>query len=99
MTGDWDSVGPIYSVPYSSLAAVKTKNLITAGRCISVADKAWHVLRAIGPCALTGEAAGTAAALSVTSKKNLHEISIETLQKKLIQQNGIIDKDLVSPPA
>jgi len=95
MIGDWRKAGPIYCIPYRSLIAVKTKNLITAGRCISASDDGWDVTRVIGPCALTGEAAGTAAALSVKQGNDLNELSIDILQNKLRKQNVIIDKDLV----
>ena len=35
LTGDWRKPGPVYSLPLSILTAVRTPNLITAGRCIS----------------------------------------------------------------
>jgi len=94
MTGDWRKAGPIYCIPYRSLAAVKTKNLITAGRCISASDDGWDVTRVIGVCALTGEAAGTAAALSVKEGIDLNRMDVGALQDKLREQNGVIDKSL-----
>lgn len=38
-------------------------NLLAAGRDISTSDAMWDVTRVIPACAVTGEAAGTAAAL------------------------------------
>ena len=40
------------------------KNLLAAGRCISVTDAMWDITRVIPVCAVTGEAAGTAAVVS-----------------------------------
>ena len=97
MTGDWRKAGPVYCIPYRSLVAVKTKNLITAGRCISASDDGWDVTRAIGVCALTGEVAGTAAALSVKDGTDLSRMNITMLQDTLREQNVIINKSLTGP--
>ena len=44
-------------------AARVHRNLLAAGRDISVTDRMWDITRVIPPCAVTGEAAGAAAAL------------------------------------
>ena len=62
--GDWRKRGPVYNLPLSILYGVKVKNLIAAGRCISVTDSMWDITRVIPACAVTGQAAGTAAAHS-----------------------------------
>ena len=74
---------------------MKTENLLAAGRCISASDDAWSVTRAIGACAVTGEAAGTAAALLAKEGTGLKEFDTGMLQKKLIKQNVIINKNLL----
>lgn len=61
---NWKKRGPVYEVPFSALYGEKVKNLITAGRCISAEDSMWDATRVIPACAVTGEAAGTAAALT-----------------------------------
>lgn len=61
---NWKKRGPVYEVPFSALYGEKVKNLITAGRCISAEDSMWDVTRVIPACAVTGEAAGAAAALT-----------------------------------
>ena len=63
MTGDWRKRGPVYELPFEILHSVKHRNLYAAGRCISVTDSMWDITRVIPPCATTGQAAGTAAAL------------------------------------
>lgn len=54
--GDW------YDVPLGCLAAVATRNLFAAGRCISGDSDALGSARVIGTCLATGAAAGREAA-------------------------------------
>jgi len=61
---DWRRSGFVYGVPLRALYGAHARNLIAAGRCISVDDGMWDVSRVIPACCVTGEAAGTAAALS-----------------------------------
>lgn len=61
--GNWRKNGPAYELPFGTLWNREVANLITAGRCISVTDAMWDITRVIPVCAVTGEAAGTAAAL------------------------------------
>lgn len=79
MISNWKKRGPVYEVPFSALHGEKVKNLITAGRSIAAQDSMWDVTRVIPPCAVTGEAAGTAAAIS----EDFTRIDILQLQKKL----------------
>ena len=62
--GNWKRRGPAYEIPFRCLYGETVKNLITAGRSISVTDAMWDVTRVIPACAVTGQAAGTAAALT-----------------------------------
>lgn len=61
---NWKKSGPVYELPLSMLYGNEVKNLITAGRCISATDEMWDVTRVIPVCAVSGEAAGAAAAMS-----------------------------------
>ncbi len=61
--GDWRKRGPAFQIPYRTLYSHEMANLLTAGRSISVTDAMWDITRAIPACAVTGEAAGAAAAL------------------------------------
>ena len=61
---DWRRRGYVYEIPYRALYSAKLKNVIAAGRCISATDAMWDVTRVIPVCAVTGEAAGTAAAMT-----------------------------------
>lgn len=91
LVGDWRKKGPIYEIPFRTLYSKKVKNLITAGRSISVTDAMWDITRVIPCCAVTGEAAGIAASLS----DDFSKLDISLLQEKLTL-NGVKlhEKDL-----
>ena len=59
---NWKRVGPAYEVPLGSLCA-DIPNLYAAGRCMAAEEDMWDVTRVIPCCAVTGEAAGVAAAV------------------------------------
>ena len=91
MVSDWRKAGPVFEVPFRTLYSKKIKNLITAGRCTSVTDDMWDIMRVIPCCAVTGQAAGTAAAIS----SDFTAIDLKQLQSKL-KQDGVIlhEKDI-----
>jgi hypothetical protein len=96
LSGDWRSAGPVYAIPFRALQGVKNVNLLAAGRCISASGYAWENLRAIAPCAVTGEAAGTAAALAVKQTSgDVHALNVPKLQCQLRNQNVLLDRALV----
>ena len=64
MVSHWRRRGPVYEVPFRTLYCKEIKNLIVAGRCTSVNETLWDVMRVIPCCAVTGQAAGTAAAMT-----------------------------------
>lgn len=76
-----------WKVPYRSLLPVGVDNLLSAGRCIGAPDTC-DTFRLIAPCFVTGEAAGTAAALAALSGKSPRDIDVKTLQKTLVK-NGV----------
>lgn len=82
---DWRKPGPVYELPLSTLIGNKISNLFVAGRCISVTDAMWDITRVIPVCAVSGQAAGTAAAIF----KSAGEIDIKLLQTKL-RNNGVV---------
>lgn len=92
MIGDWQRAGPVYCVPFRALAAERSENLLVAGRCIAVGDTAWNATRVIPGCVVTGEAAGTAAALACREASGrVAELDVGTLQERLREQNVLID--------
>jgi len=96
LTGDWRQPGPVYALPWRALRAPRTANLAVAGRCISVEPAVWDVTRAIPGCAVTGEAAGTAAALAVRDfAGNLSALPVAVLQAQLRRQGALLTPELV----
>ncbi len=91
MVSDWRRRGPVFEVPFSSLYSKTVKNLITAGRCTSVTEPMWDIMRVIPCCAVTGEAAGVAA----TMTDDFATLEAEKLQAAL-RKNGVRlhEKDL-----
>lgn len=91
MVSDWRKRGPVYEVPFSTLYSGRVKNLITAGRCTSVTESMWDIMRVIPCCAVTGQAAGTAAALC----DDFSALDVGRLQSVLVK-NGVVlhEKDI-----
>lgn len=85
MVSDWRKRGPVYEVPFSTLYSKKIKNLIVAGRCTSVTDGMWDIMRVIPCCAVTGEAAGVAAAMT----DDFSKLDVKNLQS-ILQKNGVV---------
>ena len=83
MSADWSSIGTVQEIPYSALIPEKGTNIIAAGRCIGAENYAWELTRSIPACAVSGEAAGIAAALTVQNKTVCEALDIKLLQNKL----------------
>ncbi len=92
MVSNWKKRGPIYEVPFRTLYNSGMKNLIVAGRCTSVNETLWDVMRVIPCCAVTGQAAGTAAAMT----DDFSSLDVSELQRKL-KCCGVVlhEKDIV----
>ena len=86
MVSNWKKRGPIYEVPFGTLYNKSVRNLLVAGRCTSVTDGMWDIMRVIPCCAITGEAAGIAAAMT----SDFSSVDIKELQRKLISYGGVL---------
>ena len=84
-----DGKGKHYHVPYRSLYTGQCSNMLAAGRNISASGDGWEVTRVIPVCALTGQAAGVAAAMAVKGNGDIRNVNIIDLQQTL-QQNGVL---------
>jgi glycine/D-amino acid oxidase-like deaminating enzyme len=78
--------GRDYYTPYRSLLPKGVDGLLVAGRCYSVTSEAQRISREIPPLMVMGEAAGTAAALSLESGVTPRHVDVPTLQKRLVAQ-------------
>ncbi len=79
----------VIRLPYRALLPKGVCNLITAGRCISVDRPVLGAARIIGPAMMTGQAAGTAAALA---KGDFTTVDTDVLRAALFA-DGMLDPD------
>ncbi len=89
MVSDWRKAGPVYEVPFDVLSSDDLQNVLFAGRLVSTTEQLWDVLRVIPCCAVTGEAAGTAAAMFT----DFDNIDILALQKRLENQGVVLHEN------
>ncbi len=84
-------VPPEYGIPYRCLLPQDLENILVAGRCISTDHMAQGSVR-ISPIVMAlGQAAGTAAALSVKNHCYPRKLNVEQLQKTLVSQGAILE--------
>ena len=79
----------IEELPFDILQGTRVPNLYAAGRCVSVTDAMWDLTRVIPACAVTGEAAGLAAAMHA---RDGAAPDIAALQKSLVQAGVVLHK-------
>ena len=80
------TTGRYFQVPYGIIVPQKVDNLLVAGRCVA-GDRISHAAtRQMMCCAVTGQGAGVAAAVSVKDDVSFREISISKVQKALEKQ-------------
>ncbi len=75
--------GQYYTIPYRTLIPKGAKNVLVAGRSISVDHETQASIRIMPICATLGQAAGTAIAIAKKEGKGVGEIDIKVLQKQL----------------
>ena len=90
ITGHWTKYGATYQIPYRSLLARELRNLLVAGRCISVDHRVHHATKEIPACMATGEAAGTAAAVALAAGAAPCDVDVPTLQARLRAKGAIL---------
>jgi len=76
-------VVPAYQIPYRSLIPKGGRGILVAGRCISADSRALSSARMVPTCAMTGQAAGLAAAWCAQSGSSVAEVDVAALQKEL----------------
>ena len=87
--------GTTYQIPYRILVAADMDNLLVAGRCASATHEGMAGLRVQTHCHVMGQAAGTAAAMSLSAGVRPAEVDIAQLQKRLLDAGVFIDLDRV----
>lgn len=82
-----DSV-PYYEIPYRCLVPSGVKGMLVAGRCISSSFIAQSSLRIQPTVRAIGEAAGIAAAMSISRKVELDEINGSDVRAEMIKKGA-----------
>ncbi len=84
------TTGRYFHVPYRSLVPKGVANLLVAGRSIG-GDKLSHAaVRNMMCCSVSGQGAGTAAAVSLKTGRSLAEVDIAAVQAELKRQGARI---------
>ena len=82
---------PYWQIPYRALLPRHTDNLLVAGRCINYEEALTDDAREIGTCLVTGQGAGTAAALAIKGNDAVRNVSTARLKSELEAQGVWFD--------
>lgn len=83
-------VGESYGIPYRSLVPQEIENLLVSGRCISTDRLVQGSIRVMPCCFITGQAAGTAAALCKEQDLAPRELDAGLLRTVLREQGAYL---------
>ncbi|MHB9126247.1 MAG: FAD-dependent oxidoreductase, partial [Armatimonadota bacterium] len=79
-----------FNIPYRCLVPMQVDNMLVAGRCISVSHEASGCARTTVQCMVTGQAAGTAAAMCVKQNVTPRKLNTYELQEILTDQRVVL---------
>ncbi len=85
------TTGRYLQIPYRSLLPKSVHNLIVAGRATGGDRIAHAATRNMSCCAVTGQGAGVAAALSIRTDRSFADVEMDTVRAELVRQNVRID--------
>ena len=80
-----------YSIPYRTLLPKGLDNIFVGGRDIAVDYETLMSVRTMPCCFSLGQAAGTAAALSIKNKVTPRDLDVKLLQKTLMEQDAALN--------
>lgn len=78
----------MWQVPYRSLVPGHIENLLVAGRCFGFEKALTYDAREVGTCLMTGQAAGSAAALALNLRTCARDVDISRLQT-ILRSSGV----------
>lgn len=88
-----------YHIPYRSLLAADLDNLLLGSRCISGTHEAHSSYRVMAGVSAIGQAAGTAAALAVSTGRPLRDLPPAWIRHRLREQVQFVEGPVEAPPA
>lgn len=80
------TTGRYLQIPYRSLLPKQVRNLIVAGRATGGDRIAHAATRNMSCCAVTGQGAGVAAALSIRAGRGFDDVDVGAVQQELLRQ-------------
>ncbi len=80
------TTGRYFQVPYGVMVPQKIDNLLVAGRCVAGDNISHAAMRSMMCCTVTGQGAGTAAAVSIKENVTCSQVDIGRLQQALKKQ-------------
>lgn len=83
--------GETVSIPYRSLVPRNIDGLLVAGRCFSATHDAHASVRSMAQCMAMGQAAGTAAVLSLEQHTTVRELSCAGLRDALLASGATLE--------
>ncbi|MCX7004719.1 MAG: FAD-dependent oxidoreductase [bacterium] len=83
LVADWRKPGFVWEMPFGALLPRDVRGVLMAGRCIASVDDAWEVTRVIPAAAVSGQAAGAAAALAARQGITPDALDVTQLQQHL----------------
>lgn len=92
----WKTIagGGSYDIPYATLIPRDIRNMFVAGRCLSSTREGQSSARVMGTCIALGQAAGTAAAMSLQSNSwsgDVRDVSVPRLRNLLVEQGAVLE--------
>lgn len=83
--------GAVVGIPYRTLLARDAANVLVAGRCFSATHDAHASVRSMAQCMAMGQAAGTAAAQVIATRRDPRGIDIDALRDRLRTDGAILE--------
>ena len=84
------TTGRYFQLPYRSMLPQGVRHLLVTGRCVGGDQDSHAAVRNMMCCAVNGQGAGVAAAISIQTNVDVADVDIKKVQKKLIQQGARI---------
>jgi glycine/D-amino acid oxidase-like deaminating enzyme len=81
----------VYGIPYRCLLPERVEGMLVAGRCFSATHDAHASARSMATCMAMGQAAGTAAAMSVSSHTTPRSVDPAALRECLLENQALLD--------
>jgi glycine/D-amino acid oxidase-like deaminating enzyme len=83
--------GQAVGIPYPTLVVRDAANVLVAGRCFSATHDAHASVRSMAQCMAMGQAAGTAAAQAVATRRDPRDVDVVGLRDRLRRDGAILE--------